>query len=409
MKFLNNWDLNRNQLLNAVVQNLATHPSNPVKGLVYFNTTVNTYYGWNGSDWVDLGSKGTGDMTKAVYDTDNDSIVDKAESIDDGTYSATAQSIKNAVDNTHNHTNKTLLDSYTQTEENLADAVTKKHEQNKDQYLDQDGANQVSAADAKDAVDKKHSHANKDLLDTYTQSEVNLADAVSKKHTQGTDQYLDYGGANEVSAIDAKDAVTKKHSQNTDTGTNSDTFQIGSGGPKVKNSSGEIQIRNATDDDFADLRIKNLFVEGTQTVINSNEVNIGDNVILLNADITSNAQNSDGGIAVKRLQTDDQTEGNAEVFFDETNNIWKIKDGAPEALQTFPIARKYVAVIGDGTTLNYTITHNLNSRDISVTIRETGSPYAQVITDVEFTTVNSITVKFAEAPTENQYTVTIVG
>lgn len=354
MKFLNNWDLNRNQLLNAVVQNLATHPSNPVKGLVYFNTTVNTYYGWNGSDWVDLGSKGTGDMTKAVYDTDNDSIVDKAESIDDGTYSATAQSIKNAVDNTHNHTNKTLLDSYTQTEENLSDAVTKKHEQNKDQYLDQGGANQVSAADA-------------------------------------------------------KDAVTKKHSQNTDTGTNSDTFQIGSGGSKIKNSSGEIQIRNATDDDFADLHIKNLFVEGTQTVINSNEVNIGDNVILLNADITSNAQNSDGGIAVKRLQTDDLTEGNAEVLFDETNNIWKIKDGAPEALQTFPIARKYVAVIGDGTTLNYTITHNLNSRDISVTIRETGSPYAQVLTDVEFTTVNSITVKFAEAPTENQYTVTIVG
>ncbi|NLI08913.1 MAG: hypothetical protein GX457_17780, partial [Thermotogaceae bacterium] len=57
---------------------------------------------------------GTGDMAKATYDTDNDGRVDVAEGIDDGTYSATAQSIKNAVDNTHNHTNKTLLDSYTQ-------------------------------------------------------------------------------------------------------------------------------------------------------------------------------------------------------------------------------------------------------------------------------------------------------
>jgi len=222
---------------------------------------------------------------------------------------------------------------------------------------------------------------------------------------------LDDGAGNTATAEDVKNAVSASHTQNTDTGTTSGTFQLDSGnsGPKLKNNAGEVQIRNATDDDFADLRIKNLFVEGTQTVINSNEVNIGDNVILLNADITSNAQNSDGGIAVKRLQTDDQTEGNAEVFFDETNNIWKIKDGAPEALQTFPIARKYVAVIGDGTTLNYSITHNLNSRDISVTIRETGSPYAQVITDVEFTTVNSITVKFATAPTSNQYTVVVVG
>ena len=55
MKFLNNWDLTRNQLLNAVIQNLATAPANPVKGLIYFNTTDNKYYGWDGTSWKDLG------------------------------------------------------------------------------------------------------------------------------------------------------------------------------------------------------------------------------------------------------------------------------------------------------------------------------------------------------------------
>ena len=40
------------------------------------------------------------------------------------------------------------------------------------------------------AVAIKHEHANKDLLDTYTQTEANLADAVAKKHTQGTDTTL---------------------------------------------------------------------------------------------------------------------------------------------------------------------------------------------------------------------------
>lgn len=74
--------------------------------------------------------------------------------------------------------------------QNLNDAVTKKHTQNTDQYLDQGGTNQVSAADVKDSVVKKHEHTNKELLDSYTQTNANLADAVSKKHTQGTDTTL---------------------------------------------------------------------------------------------------------------------------------------------------------------------------------------------------------------------------
>jgi len=40
MKFLSNLDLTRNQLLNAVIQNLATPPQNPKVGQIYFNTAV---------------------------------------------------------------------------------------------------------------------------------------------------------------------------------------------------------------------------------------------------------------------------------------------------------------------------------------------------------------------------------
>jgi hypothetical protein len=43
-------------------------------------------------------------------------------------------------------------------------------------------------------------------------SHVNVADAITKKHIQNTDQYLDEGGANEVTAANAADAVAKKHS-----------------------------------------------------------------------------------------------------------------------------------------------------------------------------------------------------
>ena len=72
-------------------------------------------------------------------------------------------------------------------------------------------------------------------------------------------------------------------------------------------------------------------------------------------------------------------------------------------------ALKYAEAIGDGATTTFTITHNLNSRDASVAIYESNSPYEVVYTDVEMTTVNSVTVKFATAPTTGQFRVVVIA
>jgi hypothetical protein len=48
------------------------------------------------------------------------------------------------------------------------------HTQNTDQYLDFGGANQVAVGDVKDAVAKKHEHANKTELDTYSATTQDL-------------------------------------------------------------------------------------------------------------------------------------------------------------------------------------------------------------------------------------------
>ena len=52
MKYLVNLDLSQNELQNAKIQNLATAPSTPVAGQIYFNTASNKYFGYNGTKWV---------------------------------------------------------------------------------------------------------------------------------------------------------------------------------------------------------------------------------------------------------------------------------------------------------------------------------------------------------------------
>jgi len=57
----------------------------------------------------------------------------------------------------------------------------------------------------------------------------------------------------------------------------------------------------------------------------------------------------------------------------------------------------YTETIGDGTNSTYTITHNLGTRDISVTVRDANSPYDSVSVRWEATTSNTVTLDFSAA------------
>ena len=50
--FLTNIDLAQNELQNAVIQNLASAPSNPVEGQVYVNTVTHVQYQYLNGTWV---------------------------------------------------------------------------------------------------------------------------------------------------------------------------------------------------------------------------------------------------------------------------------------------------------------------------------------------------------------------
>ena len=57
-KWVVDLDLGQNELQNAVIQNLASAPSNPKAGQHYFNTTDDTEYVYDGTQWINALSQG---------------------------------------------------------------------------------------------------------------------------------------------------------------------------------------------------------------------------------------------------------------------------------------------------------------------------------------------------------------
>lgn len=71
-RFLTHLNLNQNELQNAALQRLASNPSNPVNGQVFYHTGTNTVRYYDGTEWKTFGSgEGSGDMLASVYDPAN--------------------------------------------------------------------------------------------------------------------------------------------------------------------------------------------------------------------------------------------------------------------------------------------------------------------------------------------------
>ena len=100
----------------------------------------------------------------------------------------------------------------------------------------------------------------------------------------------------------------------------------------------------------------------------------------------------------------------AKVYYNSSSRVIRFHNGTSwVSLESGEAPLRYAETIGDGVAADFTLTHNLNTRDVVVSVREAASPYAQVVVPSEALTVNTVKVYFATPPTEDQYRVTVVA
>ena len=146
----------------------------------------------------------------------------------------------------------------------------------------------------------------------------------------------------------------------------------------------------------------NLNVTGTINSVNTTQVNIVDNKINLNTDFTG-TPTADAGSRVERGDSAD-----VEILWNETNDNWTLTNNGTNY---HAIVRKFASDITTTAEAPFTFvaTHNLGTRDVTVQVFATASPYNQVECDVDHTSTSAVTLTFAAQPTAGQYRVVITG
>ena len=139
------------------VDAVANLPESAHEGCLYYCVAENILAKWNGSEWKQINKQPTAEEMKTLLGLG--SLAYLSEVTEANLDSALKEKVNAAAEGNHSHANKALLDTYTQTEADLADAVA-----------------------------KKHSHANADELAKFVDGDKAKYDAVVADHLTSADK-----------------------------------------------------------------------------------------------------------------------------------------------------------------------------------------------------------------------------
>ena len=396
-KFLVSIDLNKNELLNARIQNLGSAPSNPVIGQIYYNSGDNVMYYYNGlaspnGPWQSMsGSQeviqdaigasiagGTG-LTSTYVDSTGITTIDLDNTaVTTGSYGSQTKIPTFTVDQQGRLTAAGEVDVATElsitgdTGNTSISLLTEGLSVNGGEGIDVAVTNNAITISAEDASTTNKGVASFDAADfNVNAGVVSVKDINLDSQTTGDYVATIVGTANEIT-------VSPNSGHNA---------AVTVGLPDNVEITGNLQVGG------------NLNVIGTVNSVNTTQINIEDNKVKLNSNFAG-TPTTDAGITVERgLETD------VEILWNETSDKWTLtNDGS----SYHAIARKYAETLGASAT-SYTITHNLGTTDVTVQIFEAASPFAQVEADVKRTSSNTVTVDFAIAPSAGEFKVVVVG
>ena len=491
-KFLVGIDLNKNELSNAVIQNLASAPSSPAAGQIYFNTGDNELYYYDGTQWVSVlnesevlygtlaGRPSAGVAGRLYFATDNYLLY-----FDDGTTwtqvnnfgSVTAQTTYGASSGNGSSTNFARAD-HTHGTPSLTNTTPS--------ALAVGGSGAVGTGTAPARED--HTHAMPSFGSVTAQTSFGSASADGSStsiaradHTHGTPTHdnaahnsinlsalavptadVSWGSYKITSLADptnAQDAATKKYVDDVAQGLNvhasvvaattanlTATYSNGTGGVGATLTNSGTQV--ALSLDGVSLSVSDRVLVKNQSTTAQNGIYVvttvgtgSTNWVLTRATDFDNAAeigggdftfveqgttyNNTGWVCVDKVTT----VGSDPIVWDQfsgagtytagngltlTGNTFSVDpdtgisvSGAGVAIDTSVVVTKYAASVGDGSATSYTISHNLGTRDVIVSVYDNSSPYAEVVCDVQHTSTTAITLLFSVAPTSNQYRVVV--
>lgn len=406
--FLMPVNLNKNELQNAVVQNLASAPGSPVKGQLYFDTVGNILYCWNGTSWIaaQSGSPSFGTVgASAVGDT------------------IAAGSSGNAARADHVHGREAFAAVSAQTSfgasSSNGSATTIPHSDHVHGTPTHDAAAHSAislsslAGPTADLAIGSHKltgltdpgsaqdAATKAYVDN-ARAGLSLKDPVRVATTANGAMATAYANSQSVDGVTLAtgDRILVK---NQTTGSENGIYTVNASGAPTRatdaDGSGEILDGTAV---WVASGTANGDQRWVMTTLGGSAPWIpGTNATTWTLDFAATSVTAGAGLTGSGQVLAVGAGTGISVAADSVT-VDRSTNGAI-------VPFKYSTNVGDGTSTSITVTHNLGTTDVHVAVFAVGSPFAEVEPDVQHTTTNTVTLIFAVAPTSAQYRCVVIG